>query len=282
MFSKIITQIGCVFCLCTALTCVASDEKREAQIAQDVQQTLNVGHAVWLDVGGKKVLGLRTDTTKSPSVGMIILLHDTGGHPNQQAVIKNLRAFFPEHHWATLSIQMPLREASAPVQDYYSLFPEAKTRLLEAIKFAKAEKAEKVVVIGYGLGGLMASYTLADMKTDDVDALVTISLPVPQTSEPQAQTLPLISKITLPMLDIYGENDMPDVVQNARDKKVTGKVNPHYRQVKIDNEGHLFLHDDGVLVKRIYSWLGSKELKKVAEEKEAEKKAKEQQQKLQN
>lgn len=281
MLSKIIIRMSCTFCLFAALTCVASDEKREAQMAQDVQKTLNVGHAVWLEADGKKFLGLLTDTTKNPRAGMVILLHDTGGHPNQQAVIRNLRAFFPEHHWATLSIQMPVREASAPVQDYYALLPESKTRVLEAIKFAKSEKAEKVVVIGYGLGGLMASYALADTKNIDVDALVTISLPVPQTSETNAQTLQLIPKLTLPMLDIFGENDMPDVLKNTRDKQVAGKTNPHYRQVKIDNEGHLFLHDDGVLVKRIYSWLGSEELKKLAEAKAAEKKAKEPQ-KLQN
>lgn len=281
MLSKIIIRMSGTFFLCAALTCVASDEKREAQMAQDVQKTLNVGHAVWLEADGKKFLGLRTDTAKNPRAGMIILLHDTGVHPNQQAVIKNLRAFFPEHHWATLSIQMPVREASAPVQDYYSLLPEAKTRLLEAIKFAKSEKAEKVVVIGYGLGSLMASYTLADEKNNDVDALVAISLPVPQTSEISAQTLQLLPKLTLPVLDIFGETDMPDVVRNARDKQVAGKTNPHYRQVKIDNEGHLFLHDDGLLVKRIYSWLGSEELKKWAEAKAAEKKAKEPQ-KLQN
>lgn len=281
MLSKIIIRMSCTFCLFATLTCVASDEKREAQMAQDVQKTLNVGHAVWLEAENKKFLGLLTDTTKNPRAGMVILLHDTGGHPNQQAVIRNLRTFFPEHHWATLSIQMPVREASAPVQDYYALLPESKTRVLEAIKFAKSEKAEKVVVIGYGLGGLMASYALADTKNIDVDALVTISLPVPQTSETNAQTLQLIPKLTLPMLDIFGENDMPDVLKNTRDKQVAGKTNPHYRQVKIDNEGHLFLHDDGVLVKRIYSWLGSEELKKLAEAKAAEKKAKETQ-KLQN
>jgi pimeloyl-ACP methyl ester carboxylesterase len=246
---------------------MASDEKREAEFATDIQKTLNFGHAIWLEADNKKFLSLYTDTAKNPRSGVIILLHDVGGHPNQQAVIKNLRAFFPEHNWATLSIQMPVREASAPIQDYYALFPEAKTRLKAALNFAKKEKAEKVVVIGYGLGGLMASYALADSKNEDVNALVTISLPVPETSEITGQTLAFMSKITLPMLDIYGATDMPDVVRSVRDRQVVGKVNPHYRQTKIDNEGHLFLHDDGVLVKRIYSWLNSEEMKKLAETK---------------
>lgn len=270
MFGKVIAQIGGVICLCSALTSVANDEKREAEMATDIQKTLNMGHAVWLEAESKKFLGLRTDTAKNPRFGMVILLHDTGGHPNQQAVIKNLRAFFPEHHWATLSIQLPVREATAPVQDYYSLFPEAKNRLLAAIQFAKSEKAENIAVVGYGLGGLMAAYTLAEKKIDEVSALVTISLPVPETNEITAQSLQFIPKISQPMLDIYGEEDMPDVVRSARDRAVAGKINPYYRQVKVDHEGHFFLHDDGVLVKRIYSWLNSEELKKLKEAKAKE------------
>lgn len=255
MFIKKLTRVSLILYFCSALTCVASDDKREAEFAADIQKTLNVGHAVWLESAGKKFLSLYTDTAKNPRSGVIILLHDVGGHPNQQAIIKNLRTFFPEHHWATLSVQMPVREASAPVQDYYTLFSESKTRLTAALDFAKKEKAEKVVVIGYGLGGLMASYALTDTKNDDVKALVTISLPVPETSEIAAQTLALIPKLTLPMLDIYGALDMQNVVNSARERQVAGKINPHYQQVKLDNEGHLYLHDDGLLVKRIYSWI---------------------------
>lgn len=271
MLSKIITRISTVLFLCLALNSVASDEKREAEMAADVQKTLNLGHAIWLEADKKKFLGLLTDTAKNPRSGMVILLHDTGGHPNQQAVIKNLRAFFPQHHWATLSIQLPVHEASASVQDYYSLFPDAKNRLASAIEFAKNEKVEQIAVVGYGLGGLMATYALSETKNENVAALVTISLPVPETTENTAQTLQFIPKITQPMLDIFGEQDMPDVVRSARDRAVSGKKNPHYRQVQIDHEGHFFLHDDDVLVKRIYSWLNSAELKKIAEAKKQEK-----------
>lgn len=254
MFFKQLTRVLLSFFLFSALLCVASDEKREAEFATDIQTTLRIGHAVWLESSGKKFLSLYTDTTKNPRSGVVILLHDTGGHPNQQAIIKSLRTFFPEHHWATLSLQMPIREATAPIQDYFSLIPEAKERLNAGIQFAKTEKAEKIVVIGYGLGSLMASAALTEKK-EDVNALITISLPVPETSEINAQTLQIIPKITLPMLDIYGALDMPNVVNSARERQVAGKINPNYRQVKLDDEGHFYLHDEGLLVKRIYSWI---------------------------
>lgn len=149
---------------------------------------------------------------------------------------------------------MPLREEGATTQDYYSLFPEAKARLLEAIKFAKKEKSERIVVIGYGLGGLMASYMLSE-QTLGVNALITISLPVPETKDPNIQVLSFISKSRLPMLDVYGSEDLLNVVESARDRQVAGKKNSYYQQVKIENEGHLYLHADGSLEKRIYSWI---------------------------
>jgi hypothetical protein len=254
MIFKKLTRVISTLCLCGAFVCMASDDKREAEFATDIQKTLNVGHAIWLESSGKKFLSLYTETAKNPRSGVIILLHDTGGHPNQQAIIKSLRTFFPEHHWATLSLQMPIREASAPAQDYFSLIPDAKARLKAGIQFAKTEKAEKIVVIGYGLGGLMASSALIE-KNDDVNALITISLPVPENSEIDAQTLQIIPKITLPMLDIYAAADMPNVVNSARERQVAGKINPKYRQMKLDDEGHFYLHDEGLLVKRLYSWI---------------------------
>jgi predicted esterase len=254
MFFKKLTPVFLSICLFSALPCLASDEKREAEFASDIQKTLSVGRAVWLESSGKKFLSLYTETTKNPRSGVIILLHDVGGHPNQQAIIKSLRTFFPEHQWATLSLQMPIREASAPIQDYFSLMPEAKERLKAGIQFAKTEKAEKIIVIGYGLGGLTAISAMTD-KNVDVHALITISLPVLETNEKDAQTLQLIPKNTLPILDIYGALDMPNVVNSARERQVAGKINPDYRQMKLEDEGHLYLHDEGLLAKRIYSWI---------------------------
>lgn len=251
MLIKRLAQVSLTLCLCSALPCIASsDEKREADFALDIQKTLKTGTAVWLHTPEKKFLSLYTDTPSTDRQGFIILLHDIGGNPDQELVIKKLRHFVPNHHWASLSVQMPLRESGAAMGDYYDLFPEAKERLIAAIKFAKAEKAEKVVIVGYGLGALMATYALAD-KSIDVNGVVLISLPVTDNSD----TLLFISKFNLPILDIYAELDIPEVVRSARDRLVAGKKNSTYRQVKLENEGHQFLHDDDLLIKRVYSWV---------------------------
>jgi hypothetical protein len=239
--------------LCGA--CWASDEKREADFADGINKTLAMGKAVWLESEGNKFLGLYTETEKVTGKGAVIILHDMDGHPNQQQLIYGLRVFLPEHNWTTLSLQMPLREAGVAMEEYYALFPAAAARIRAGISYAKSSGAESIVVVGYGLGGLMGVYALSE-QVEDIKALVTISLPVPTTENKVAQTLEFIKKIKIPMLDIYGAIDVADVTQSARDRRLAAKENAGYRQIKVNDEGHAFLHDEGMLVKRIYSWLG--------------------------
>ncbi len=248
-----------VFALCLAHliegVCWASDEKREAEFADSINKTLANGKVIWLGSEGKKFLGLYTETEKIIGNGVAIILHDMNGHPNQQQLIYDLRVFLPEHKWATLSLQMPLREAGAEKDEYYALLPEAAARIQTGISYARSNGAENIVVVGYGLGGLMGVYALSEQAAD-IKALVTISLPVPVTENKAAQTLELIKKIKIPMLDIYGAVDVADVTESAKDRRLAAKENAGYRQIKIDDEGHAYLHDEGLLVKRIYSWLG--------------------------
>ena len=235
--------------------CWASDQKREAEFADGINKTLTMGKSVWLKSEEKKFLSLYTQTEKVASKGTVIILHDMGGYPNQQQLIYGLRVFLPEHNWATLALQMPLREAGVEREDYYALFPEAVARIQAGISYAKSNGAENIVVVGYGLGGLMGVFALSQQALD-INALVTISLPVPTTENKSAKTLEFINKIKIPMLDIYGALDVADVTESARDRRLAAKENAGYRQIKIDDEGHAYLHDEGLLVKRIYSWLG--------------------------
>ncbi len=251
---KFIAFVFCWGCLLSD-TGLASDEKREAEFAEGINKTLALGKAVWLEAEGKKFLGLYTQTEKAPDKGTAIILHDLGGHPNQKQLVYDLRAFLPEHGWTTLSLQMPLRETGTGQDEYYALFPEAAARIKAGINYAKENGATTVVVVGYGLGGLMATYATSGQAAD-INALVAISLAVPTTENKAAQTLELIKKIQLPLLDIYGALDVSDVTESARDRRLAAKENSHFRQIKINDEGHAYQHDEGLLVKRIYSWLG--------------------------
>jgi len=232
----------------------AGDVKREADVAETINKTLSFGKAVWLDAGPTKFLSLYAETEKPASNGTVILLHDLGGHPDQQAVIYQLRRLLPAYNWATLSLQLPLRELGAGAEDYYPLFPDALARLQAGVKYAQDNGAKNIAVVGYGLGALQAVYAQSEQPAD-IKAIVAISLPVPETNSKTAQTIAFIKNIKIPVLDVYGALDLPDVTESARDRRLATKENTAYRQLSINDEGHQYLHDEGLLGKRVVSWL---------------------------
>jgi alpha/beta superfamily hydrolase len=234
--------------------CLAGDAKREADFASEIGKSVLLGKQVWLESSGHKFLGLYTETDKKLSKGTVIILHDQGGHPNQLALIKNLRSQLPDHNWSTLSLQMPIREMGAGEEEYYSLFPEALSRIEAGIKYVKESKVDNIVLVGYGLGALMAIYAQSE-KPMAINSLVAISLAVPDTEDKVGQTLAFIKKIKRPILEIYAENDQLAVTETARDRRLAAKENSDYRQLKINDENHLYRHDEDTVVKRIYSWI---------------------------
>ena len=245
-----------VFCISGLMgnPCFAGDGQREADFADEIIKTQPGGKVVWLEYGGKKFLSLYTDTEKKLSKGAVIILHDQGGYPNQLQLIKALRTGLPEHNWTTLSVQMPVLEMGANEDDYYALFPEAQARIESAVKYLKDNKIETLVLVGYGLGALMAVYAQSE-RAVDVTAIAAISLAVPDKQNQSAQTLEFIKKIKPPLLDIYAEGDQSAVVESAGNRRLAAKENEYYRQDKINDENHLYQHDEGLVVKRIYSWI---------------------------
>jgi hypothetical protein len=232
----------------------ATDSRREQDYATDIQQQLSMGQAIWLKSAGKTYLALYTEAEKTDNSQVAIILHEMGEHPDAKPLIHRLRTTLPVHNWATLAVQMPVRESGAQAEDYYPLFDEARERIDAAVEHLLKNGAKHIAIVGYGMGALMAAYRLAD-KPNDVMALVSISLPVPQATAVQAQSLDLIKKVQLPFLDVYAEFDLPAVLDSARQRRMAGKDNPVYRQIRMDGEDHGYQQDYDLLVKRVYSWL---------------------------
>ncbi len=229
-----------LLCCTFAGICQASDSGREALYASEIGRNLQVGKMVWLEAQGKKFLGLYTETEREEEYGVALIIHDTGEQPDRRHVVHALRTRLPEHRWATLSLQMPVREAGAPVGDYYALFPEARARIQAGIDYLKTGKDRNVVLIGYGLGSLMALNYQSEHPASGVSAIAAISLPAPDNDSEAVQTLAFIDKTDIPLLDIYASLDLPEVVDSARKRRLAAKGNVSYRQVRIDDHSHQF------------------------------------------
>lgn len=232
----------------------ASDQRRELEFAEQLQAGTSAGNVVWLNSAGQRFLGLWTEAEKADNTNAVILLHDMGNHPDHQPLIRGLRTSLPEYNWATLAIQLPLREIGAEARDYYGLFDEARGRIQAAVAFLRGNGARNIALVGHGIGAAMAAYTIS-LEPDALLALAAISLPLPDSTLPQARIGDFLKQIALPFLDLYAEFDLPEVADTARQRRMLAKDNPVYRQVVINGEDHDYSHDPAMVVKRVHGWL---------------------------
>jgi len=235
----------------------ASDTLREQLYVEALENSTEKQDIRWLiEADGRRILTLYREAETDEILGTVILLHDIGSHPDKDPFISSLRRELPLHRWSTFALQMPLREAGASEAEYYALLPEATERLVLAVRFLQQqENAGSLVIVGHQLGGLMAVNAVASEQLPELQAVVSLGLSVPHTTDVQAQTLELIKKINIPFLDIYGALDSTNIVDTARERRLAARKNPNYRQDKLNYLNSPYWGDQGLVIKRIYSWL---------------------------
>lgn len=233
----------------------ATDLEREADYAGVMDQPLEFGEAIRLETKGSKFLAVYTETPQTDNINAAIILHGKDSYPDQKPLIRALRTALPHHQWATLALQLPVRELGASHQDYLALLNELTARLNAANAFLKNNKFKNIVLIGHGLGALMALYSETQLK-DQFKAIVAISLPVMNEEiKSDYRTLELLNKIKIPVLDLYGGLDRPEIVSTANKRRLAAKENKNYRQDRLEFEKTDWPGDEKLIVKRVYSWL---------------------------
>ena len=236
----------------------ASDTAKEKRWADQISDSIMVGDPEWLKAGKSKIFSIYTENTTEKAMGGAIVLHGSGVHPNWDQVIRPLRSQLPDHGWSTLSVQLPVLANEAEYKDYIPLFQEVKPRIDAAVKFFKSKGVQNIVIISHSLGAGMASYYMANKPNSSIRALVAVGVSgVLFKSDKKVGYLTSLKKITVPILDIYGSNDLDIVLKGEKDKANTARKagNKKYTQIKVIGANHFFDNKDDVLVKRIRGWL---------------------------
>ena len=181
--------------------------------------------------------------------GGVILLHDRGGHPDWPGVIAPLRRGLPDHGWATLSIEFP-----SIIGDPKRRIRQAVKRIEAALKFYNQRQLYNVVLVGHGEGALAAVAYLADNMRAGITGFVSVGLEAPPES---IGGLLLLEGIYMPMLELYGERDIREVVVGAREREqaVLRGGNANYRQQRIAGADHFFTATEPRLVELVRRWL---------------------------
>jgi len=171
-------------------------------------------------------------------------------------VVQPLRIGLPEHGWETLSIQVPVAREGASESEWDTTVPEAAPRIDAALEFLKQRNILNVAIVAHSHGARMAAHFLANRQPKQVQAFVAIGM----SADPSDRTtgnLAALRKINLPILDLYGELDLPQVKDTARERRLAARdaKNQRYRQTEVAGADHFFANQSELLLAQVRSWL---------------------------
>jgi len=221
---------------------VVPDYAREKKWADEIVPGLVVGHPVYLQTarGNPKFLSLYTPVADAMTAAIVV--HGTGVHPDW-GLVGALRTELADRGIATLSIQMPILAADAKSEAYPPLFPEAAERIAAAVEFLKSEGYTRIALVSHSMGSRMSSVYLAGKPDPSVKAWASLGL-----SQGSYEA------VNVPAMDLYGANDLPQVLENAARRKNSFSV-PSSRQVLIPRADHFYTGHENEMINMVAIFL---------------------------
>ena len=234
--------IGLLLLVSTPVFAV-SDYAREKKWADEITPGIVVGDPVYLEQpNGHKFLCLYTEAADA-KMGVVVA-HGLGIHPDW-GMIGTLRRDLPDHGYTTLSIQMPILAVDAKAEAYPPTFPEAVERLKLAVAYLKAKGYKRIAIVSHSMGMRM-SYAYMKSNPPDVSAWAALGMPDPAIS---------YAGIKVPVLDLDGANDLPQVLAGAAKRKASLQGKPGSKQILIPNSDHFYTDHEDAMVKAVTEFL---------------------------
>ena len=227
----------------------AQDYAREQRWVDEIVPGIVVGDAVRIKAASnREFLALYTEPAKAnAALPAIVLVHGVGVHPDF-GIIGILRAKLADLGYVTLAIQMPVQGKDATVDDYPKVFPDAADRMVKAADFLRAKGHSNVVLLAHSMGAWMANVYLDQAhETTPYKAWIVMGL-----TGSYSWTM---RRFAMPILDVYGENDINPVLSAVGRRKFALKEGNGSKQVKIAGADHHYLGRENELVAVIDGFL---------------------------
>jgi len=242
-------------CLCGAAA--ASDLGKEQRWAEQIVDALLDGEAVYLNDGRTDFLALETESTEGGVRRAAIVMHGTGVHPNWPTVVQPLRVGLTEAGWHTLSIQMPVLANEAEHAAYADIYDWVPGRIDAAIRYLRDKGFTTIVLIGHSQGATMAVYYLS-RGPQPVEGLVAVGMSGGIGGGPM-DTLDQLPALAVPTLDLYGGEDLPEVMDSADERAAQArKAGGDYSQQVVAGADHFFDGEETGLLDAVKGWLAER------------------------
>jgi pimeloyl-ACP methyl ester carboxylesterase len=235
----------------------ASDLEKEQRWAEQIVDALLDGEAVYLNDGRTEFLALETESTAGDSRRAAIVMHGTGVHPNWPTVVQPLRVGLTEAGWHTLSIQMPVLPNEAEHAAYADIYGWVPGRIDAGIRHLRDQGFQTIVLVGHSQGSTMAVYYLS-RQPQPVEGFVAVGMSGGIASGPM-DTLAQLPALAVPTLDLYGSEDLPEVLDSAEERAAHArKAGGDYSQQVVAGADHFFDGEEAELLEAVNAWLATR------------------------
>lgn len=219
-------RVLAIVLLLFALPAAASDYAREKKWADEVIPSIVVGEPLYLEADRHRFLALYAEAAKPGSA--VIVVHGLGVHPDWN-LIGVLRSGLAEQGYTTLSVQMPVLAAA---------------RLKAAASYLQGKGYGSIAIVSHSMGSRMSLHYLEQNPDAPVQAWVAIGM----------SGSGAYGKVNRPILDLYGDNDLPAVLLNARARAASFSVKGS-EQTVVPQTDHFFNNRDADLVRIVKEYL---------------------------
>lgn len=223
---------------------VVPNYAKEKRWASQVEDGLMDGDVVWLSANKQPFMSLYTPNETNTKRAALIV-HGLGVHPDWAQVIQPLRVALSEKGWHTLSVQMPVLANDKDAVKYITLLTQADNRIKSAINYLQQQGLNADAIVSHSLGSVMSAHYL-DNQQHPIKYFVAIGMP--------DLAVKYLGKIRIPMLDLYGVDDIEVVLKSVKERAQAAKENKYYTQKKVDAD-HFFNDKDALLIDEVSTWL---------------------------
>ena len=233
----------------------ASDLAKEQRWREQVSDFLVDGEPIDLNDGVIDFFAIYTDAEELVDTAVIVI-HGSGVHPDWSQVVQPIRVELAYAGWNTLSIQMPILKNDASIEDYIPLFPEVPRRIDAARRYLTEAGAKKVVLVAHSLGARMTNYylsreTVANEENAAAPIVGYIGIGMGKGNDAY------LEKINVPILDLYGSEDLPGVLETVDERAEAASHNTAYQQQMVDGANHFFDDQNEALLEAVTAALES-------------------------
>lgn len=250
-----------VACLAVLAAAASADLETDRRLVDSLTAGAPAdGERIELDAQGAPFVALHKAGASRPRRGGVVLMHGPQTNLDSPDTVRPLRLGLARAGWDTLSLQLRSPYPGDTRADWLARRDEIAARLGAGLDWLGRQGIEPRVVIALGDSAPIALQYAADQPPRSLLAVVLVSAAL--YDDDPFGGLAVLTAIALPVLDIYAERDLAEVVDNAAMRRGAASAEGHkaaFRQVGVAGATAGYEGTTQTLVATVRAWLATQQ-----------------------